>query len=301
MSPALNVSTRAARRRAIMAILGAALLFAVAGGCVKALGGEVPLAQVVLFRSFFALPVLLLLLREAGGWRVLRTTRPLDHAARTLFGLAGMAGTFYGIAHLPLATVTALGFTMPLFLTVLSVPLLGERVGIRRASAILVGFMGVLLMVLPGSDAPGGAALFPSLAVLAGAVGWALAMITIRRMGEAGEPGVAITIWFAAGSSLAALLASLPGWLWPTSREWVLLLAVGTISAVAQLLMTNAYRTAEPTVVAPFEYSGILWTTLLGAIIWAEMPGPSDGLGILILVASGLYIWHREATLGLKR
>jgi drug/metabolite transporter (DMT)-like permease len=301
MSTALNVPTRAARRRAILAILGAALLFAVAGGCVKALGGEVPLAQVVLFRSFFALPVLLLLLREAGGWRVLRTRRPRDHALRTFFGLVGMAATFHGIALLPLATVTALGFTMPLFLAALAVPLLGERVGIRRGSAILAGFVGVLLMVVPGTDAPAGTTLAPSLIVLVGAVAWALAMITIRRMGEAGESGVGITIWFSIGCSVAALLASLPGWLWPTPTQWAFLLAVGAISAVAQLLMTNAYRAAEPTVVAPFEYSGIVWTTAIGALFWAEMPGRWDAIGILILVGSGLYIWHREATLGLRR
>ena len=301
MSTALSASTRAARGRAILAILGAALLFASAGACVKALGNEVPLAQVVLFRSLFALPVLLLLLRGAGGWAALRTRQPMGHAWRTLFGLVGMAGAFYGIAHLPLATVTALGFTMPLFLTVLAVPLLGERVGLRRGSAVLVGFLGVLAMVLPGSDAAEGTALRPSLAVLAGAVGWALAMITIRRMGAAGESGVAITVWFALGCSAAAALASLPGWLWPTPTQWALLLAIGAISAFAQLLMTEAYRAAEPTVVAPFEYSGIFWTTLLGALFWREMPGWSDALGVLILVSSGLYIWHREAALGLRR
>jgi drug/metabolite transporter (DMT)-like permease len=273
---------------------------------VKALEGAVPLAQVVLFRSVFALPVLLLLLRGAGGWQALRTRRPLDHAWRTLFGLAGMLGAFHGITHLPLATVTALGFTMPLFLTVLAVPLLGERVGLRRGSAVVVGFLGVLAMLLPGTvspdaAAPDAAAFWPSLAVLGGAVGWALAMITIRRMGEAGESGVSITIWFALGCSLVAGLASLPGWLWPTPRQWALLLAIGTISAFAQLLMTEAYRAAEPTVVAPFEYSGILWTTLLGAFLWAEMPGRWDALGIAVLVGSGLYIWHREAALGLRR
>jgi drug/metabolite transporter (DMT)-like permease len=299
MSPALTDATRAARRRAILAILGAALLFALAAGCVKALGGEVPVAQVVLFRSLFALPVLLPLLRQAGGWSALRTARPLGHVARTLFGLIGMAGAFYGYAELPLATVTALGFTIPLFLTLLSVPLLGERVGLRRGGAVVVGFIGVLAMVLPRAEA--GTTLWPSLAVLAGAIGWALAMITIRRLGEAGEAGVSIVIWFAIGCSAAALLACIPGWVWPSPAQWGFLLAIGAISAFAQLLMTTAYRTAEPTLLAPFEYSGIVWTTLLGALLWAEAPGGWDALGIAILVASGLYIWHRETALGLKR
>jgi drug/metabolite transporter (DMT)-like permease len=303
MSPSLQitppVATRASRRRAILFILMAALLFALAACCVKALEGGVPLTQVLLFRSIFALPVLLPLLSQAGGWGAIRTAHPMGHVWRTLFGLIGMGGAFYGYATMPLATVTALGFTMPLFLTLLAVPLLGERVGWRRGSAVVVGFLGVLLMVRPtGADA---AELMPSLIVLVAALAWALSMITIRRMGEAGESGVSIVLWFAIGSSLVALLASVPGWVWPSAWQWLLLLGIGIISAGAQLLMTDAYRSGEPTLVAPFEYSGIIWTTLLGAIIWAEAPDGWDGLGIAVLVGSGLYIWWREVQLGLKR
>jgi len=292
-------ATRASRRRAILFILMAALLFALAACCVKALEGGVPLAQVVLFRSLFALPVLLPLVSQAGGWPALATRNPMGHVWRTLFGLVGMGGAFYGYATMPLATVTALGFTMPLFLTLLAVPLLGERVGWRRGSAVVVGFLGVLLMVRPtGAEA---AEILPSLIVLVAALAWALSMITIRRMGEAGESGVSIVLWFAIGSSAVAFLASLPVWVWPNAWQWLLLLGIGIVSALAQLLMTDAYRSGEPTLVAPFEYSGIIWTTLLGALIWAEAPDGWDGLGILILVASGLYIWWREAQLGLKR
>lgn len=292
-------ATRASRRRAILFILMAALLFALAACCVKALEGGVPLAQVVLFRSLFALPVLLPLLKQAGGWPALATRNPMGHVWRTLFGLVGMGGAFYGYATMPLATVTALGFTMPLFLTLLAVPLLGERVGWRRGSAVVVGFLGVLLMVRPtGADA---AEILPSLIVLVAALAWAMSMITIRRMGEAGESGVSIVLWFAIGSSLVSVLVSLPGWVWPTPWQWLLLLGIGIISAGAQLLMTDAYRSGEPTLVAPFEYSGIIWTTLLGALIWSEAPDGWDGLGILVLVASGLYIWWREVQLGLKR
>lgn len=299
MSRALQTAPRAGRRRAILAILGAAILFAGAAACVKALNGEVPLAQIVLFRSLFAFPVLLPLLRQAGGWAALRSDNPAGHVWRMVFGLIGMAGAFYGYATMPLAAVTALGFTMPLFLTLLAVPLLGEHVGWRRGLAVLVGFGGVLLMVRPwgAGDMP----LVPSLAVLVASLSWALAMITIRRMGEAGESGVSIVLWFAIGSSAVAAIASLPGWAWPTATQWALLLGIGMVSALAQLLMTEAYRAGEPTLVAPFEYSGIVWTTLLGALVWAEAPDLWDGAGILILVASGLYIWHREMQLGLKR
>jgi drug/metabolite transporter (DMT)-like permease len=302
MSRALQTVPRAGRRRAILAILGAAILFAGTSACVKGLNGEVPLAQIVLFRSLFAFPVLLPLLRQAGGWGALRSDNPAGHVWRTVFGLIGMVGAFYGYTTMPLAAVTALGFTMPLFLTLLAVPLLGETVGWRRGLAVLVGFGGVLLMVRPwGSEGGGDMPLMPSIVVLVAALSWALAMITIRRMGEAGESGVAIVLWFAIGSSAVAEVASLPGWVWPTATQWGLLLGIGMVSALAQLLMTEAYRAGEPTLVAPFEYSGIIWTTLLGAVIWAETPDLWDGVGILILIASGLYIWHREMQLGLKR
>ncbi len=291
---------RAVRQRAIFAILGAALLFAMAAACVKALHGAVPLMQLMLFRSLFALPVLLPLLRQAGGWQALKTTSPLGHAWRTFFGLVGMGTAFYGYATMPIAAVTALGFTMPLFLTLLAIPLLGETVGWRRSLAVAVGFAGVLLVVRPwsgGEDMP----LVPSLVVLAGALSWALAMITIRRMGQAGESGVSIVLWFAIGSSIVTGVLSIPGWIWPTPLQWALLFGIGMVSALAQLLMTEAYRSGETTVVAPFEYSGIIWTTLLGAVIWSEMPDPWDGAGVAVLVGSGLYIWYRETQLGIRR
>ncbi|MCB4822873.1 DMT family transporter [Roseicella aerolata] len=289
----------AARRRAVLMILGAAGIFSVAGALVKALGGQMPLAQVVLFRNLFAIPALLPLLWQAGGITALRTRNPGLHAARLAGGLMGMVGAFYGYAVLPLATVTALGFTMPLFLTLLSIPLLGERVGPRRGAAVLAGFGGVLLMTLP-AGASGGDPL-GILAVLLGALGWALAMITIRRMGDAGESNATIVLWFAIGATLVSALASLPGWVWPSPGQWALLAGIGLVSALAQVMMTEGYRRGEATLLAPFEYSAILWTTALGAVVWAELPDGWDFAGIAVLVASGLYIWHREVTLGLKR
>jgi drug/metabolite transporter (DMT)-like permease len=289
----------AARRHAVLMILGAACLFSLAGACVKTLGGQVPLAQVVLCRNMFAVLVLLPLLWRAGGLAALRTSHPGLHALRLVAGLGGMVASFYGLTVLPLATVTALGFTMPLFLTLLSIPLLGERVGPRRGAAVLAGFGGVLLMTLPGGAA--GANLGGLGAVLAGALAWALAMITIRRMGDAGEGNVAIVVWFALGAAGLSGLASLPGWVWPSATQWAFLAAIGVISAAAQVMMTEGYRRGEATLLAPFEYSAILWTTTLGVVFWAELPDGWDLAGIAVLVASGLYIWRREVTLGLRR
>jgi len=282
--------------RAILLVLGAACLFAGAAACVKGLGGEIPLAQVVLCRAAFALPIMLPLVWRAGGWSVLRSTQPFGHVARILCGLVGMAGAFHGYATLPLATVSALGFTMPLFLTLLCVPLLGERLDRARLAAVLVGFTGVLIMLRPGFGGEGlggpGTALDYA-AVLVAALAWALSMISIRWMGERGESGVSIVAWFAIGSSAVALVFALPVWVWPSAWQWLLLAGVGLISAAAQLLMTEAYRRGDTTLVAPFEYSGIVWTTAIGLLLWGEAPDGWDALGVVVLVGCGLFIWRQ--------
>jgi len=292
---AAHGARRAARIRAVACVAASAGLFAAAAAAVKALDGALPLSEVVLFRNLIPLPVLLLLahLRQPGGLGpVLRTRHPRRHAERLAAGLVGMYGSFYGYAHLPLATVTALNFTMPLFLTGLSVLLLGERVGRLRAAVAAAGFLGVLLMVQPGGEGsfqPAAVA-----AVLAAALGWALAMISIRRMGESGEPGITIVLWFAIGAAAVSGLLAIPVWVPPTPTQWALLGAVGLVSIGAQILMTAAYRAQDSTLLAPFEYSAILWTTALGALVWSEVPDLLDLAGFLVLVAAGITIWRLD-------
>jgi drug/metabolite transporter (DMT)-like permease len=137
--------------------------------------------------------------------------------------------------------------------------------------------------------------------VLMGAVGWALAMISIRRLGDAGESGVAIVLWFALSAAAVSGAACARGWVAPTAAQWLLLAGTGLVSAAAQVMMTEGYRRGEASLLAPFEYSAIIWTTLTGALVWTELPDGWDLAGIAVLVASGLYIWQREVALGLRR
>ncbi len=291
--PSLAADRASAHRRAILLVLAASATFGLAAAFAKALGGAVPLPEVILFRNVFALLALLPLALRQGGWALLRTKNPWGHVGRTLAGLLGMAATFYGYVHLPLAMVTALGFTMPFFLALLAVPLLGERVGWRRGIAVMIGFCGVLVMVRPGGGVAAGSG--PAIAfVLLGALGWALSMISIRRMGEAGEAGVTIVLWFAIGSAALAGIAAIPGWVWPAPLHWPLLVGIGLVSAVAQLLMTAAYRRGETTLLAPFEYSGIIWTTALGALLWHEFPDAWHFAGMAIVIGAGLMLWRQE-------
>jgi drug/metabolite transporter (DMT)-like permease len=286
-----DAALRRRRARAIASVIAAAATFAVAAALVKWIAPAIPTIQIVFFRSVVSLMALSPMIRREGGLKVLATRRLGWHMLRTLAGFGGMFTAFYGYARLPLAEVTALGFTMPLFLTALSIPLLGERVGIRRWSAVIIGFLGVLLILRPGA---GELALGPALVVVLGAVCWAIAMIAIRRMGELGESNVVIVAWFSIGGTVLAGALTLFAWVTPTAQQFAILVGVGLVSTLAQLLMTEAYRRGEASIVAPFEYTGILWTGLIGLVIWDERPAPTMLAGVAILVASGLYILHRE-------
>ena len=283
-----------ARRRAILCVLGSSASFTLAAALVKFSAERIPVSEIVLFRSLVAALCLLPMLRSAGGWPALRTRRPLGHLGRLAAGLAGMYGSFYGYGRLPLATVTALGFSMPIFLALLSAPLLGERLRPARALAVVVGLAGVLVVLRPwqgGSELPLG----PAAVVMGGVLFWALAMISIRRMGQAGERNVTIVLLFSLGSSVIAGVACIPVWVTPDLPILVALVGIGAISALAQVLMTEGYRSGEATMLAPFEYGAILYTVALGWLIWAEAPGPWEFIGIAVLVASGLLAWRLES------
>lgn len=262
-------------------------------GCVKLASAEIPVMEMVLFRNVFALVLLAPLAARQGGWAILRTRRPLGHVARGLAGFAGMTGAFYGYAHLPLAAVTALGFAMPLFLALLSAPLLNERVTPARAVSIAAGLLGVLLVIRPWEGA-GGLPLGPTGIVLLGVAAWAFSMITIRHMGRSGERNLTIVLIFALFCTAMSTVLAVPGWITPRPGLWLPLIGIGLISGIAQLLMTEGYRSGEASMLAPFEYSAIIYTLALGWAVWGETPGPWDTAGITVLITAGLFTWWRE-------
>jgi drug/metabolite transporter (DMT)-like permease len=292
---------RAARRHAILFVLSASATFTVGSAIVKALTTDFPIMEIVAFRATVGFLLLLPAIIRSGGFSVLATRRPVRHVQRTIYGFIGTITSVYGFGVLPLVTVTALGFAMPLILTVVSVPLLGERVGPRRATAVVVGLCGVMVMLRPwhvGVDAmPLGAVAI----VMAGVFTWSLSMINIRQMGDAGERNVTIVAWYSLGTASLAAIGCIGNWVMPTPWQFVALLCAGMTSGIAQLLMTEGYRAAETTLVAPFEYGAIIYATVLGIAIWGEWPDVWSLLGVVILIASGLYIWHREVTLGIRR
>lgn len=288
--------TEAAQRlkqHAILCVLGASASFTIAAALVKAVADTIPTVEIMLCRSFFALLVIAPLLRREGGLRALHTRQPWGHALRVAAGFAGMFGSFYGYAYLPLAMVTALGFSMPIFLTILSVPLLGERITAGRAFSVAAGLVGVLVVLRPWNN-EGAIELGPALIVVASVGAWALAMVSIRRMGQAGERNITIVLWFSIACTILSGLLSIPVWVWPTPLEWLALVGIGVVSGVAQLVMTEGYRNGEAMMLAPFEYGAIVYTVLLGWAIWGEVPGLWEAVGILFLIVAGLFTWLRE-------
>ena len=282
-----------ARRRAILLVLASSGSFTMAAALVKVAAPEIPTVELMLFRSFVALVLMVPWMLRAGGWAVLRTRRPWAHGLRSVAGLAGMFSTFYGLAHLPIATVTALGFAMPIFLAMLSVPMLGERLTWTRVATILAGLLGVLLVIRPWQGA-GGLPKFETGVVVAGVVAWAVAMASIRRMGQAGERNITIVVLFSLCCSVLSGALTIPVWVTPRPVMLWTLVAIGAISALAQLFMTEGYRSGEASMLAPFEYSAIFYTVLLGWAVWGEVPGPWEATGIAVLVGSGLFTWWRE-------
>lgn len=273
----------------IVMMLGSVLLFSLMNVLVKLVAATYPVTEVVFFRSLIALIPVGLTVAMQGGASSLRTARPLGHLWRSTVGMATMFLMFWSVDLLPLADATALNFTSPLFLTALSVPLLGERVGVHRWSAVAVGFVGVLILVRPGSDVLE----IGSLVAIGAALGQALAMIAIRQLSGTDSPNTIAFYFTVACTAISGF--TLPfAWVTPTWVDLGVLTAIGILGGGAQLLVTRAYTLTQAAVVAPFTYTSIVFATFFGWLIWNELPDAWSWVGIAIVVASGLYILHRE-------
>ncbi|HYC05279.1 MAG TPA: DMT family transporter [Azospirillaceae bacterium] len=265
------------------------LLFAVMDSLIKQLSTGYGTAQIVFFRAAFALLPLAVFVWRSGGWGQLRTGRPLSHVLRACVGAAAVFCFFKAFALLPLADVYALSFAAPLFVTALSVPLLKESVGWRRWAAVLVGFAGVLVMLRPGAGVLSVAALLP----LAGAFFYALTMLYVRHLSKT-ETSSAIVFYFMATLTVLGGVAMLQDWRTPDPADFALLALVGIIGGAAQITVTESFRLAPPSVVVPFEYSAMLWAVAFGWYFFGEVPDRWIAVGACIVIASGLYIIHRE-------
>lgn len=272
-------------RRGIALALTAVLLFTAMVALVKWLSAWFSPMQVGFFRASCALALCLPVLLAVDGPRGLRTSQPMAYVLRGLLGAGAIVTSFYAIAMLPIADWVAISFLVPLFVAALSGPFLGERVGWKRWIAILAGLAGVLIIVPPTGSA---SALALAVGVSSQAM-VAMALVLIRRMGER-ERTTTIVFYYMLSLTLITSVVAPAFWVPPAGADWALLALVGVIGGAAHLLVTAAYRIAPASVIAPFDYTGLLWALLIGWVIWSETPDANLLVGAPLVIASGLYV-----------
>ena len=268
--------------RGIAIILGAVFCFTLSDAMAKWLGQSMPATQINWIRYLVFVPFALALMPRGGAGRV-RVKQPGLQVLRGLL-LAGSALLYVlAIQTMPLAEANSVGFVSPLLITALSVVLLGEVVRPARWAAIVVGLLGVLVIVRPGTEAFQPAALL----VVASSSAWAVAVVLTRRM--AGHDPTATTLLWSAVGGLVAMTAVLPwGWAWPRAADWGLGVALGLVASGGQYLMVQAYRFAPASLLAPFSYSSLLWSMLLGWALFGALPDVWTLAGAVVIVAAGL-------------
>ncbi|WP_193185900.1 DMT family transporter [Nisaea sediminum] len=268
------------------------VIFSLMQANVKLLGARLDTFQIAFFRCAFGLAVILPFMFRAGS-HVFKTRRPLAHLLRGCLGAGAMACGFYSVTHMPLADATAISFAKPLFMIVLAVLFLNETVRWRRWSATAVGFLGVLIMVRPGSSEIG----FAAGIALLGTLFVALVVVVVKKLATTESP---LTILFSFGiiSTSIMTVPAILVWQEPTWSEMAMLLAVGALGSAGQACAVKGFKVGEATAVVPFDYSRLLFAGFIGFWLFGDVPGLHTLAGAGLIVASTLYIARREAQLG---
>jgi drug/metabolite transporter (DMT)-like permease len=273
--------------------LASVVCLAAMAACVKYLGPDVPPGQTVFFRGSMAMFVVAFVAWRTDGLHVLKTANWQAHALRSIAGTASMFCWFSALTMIPLAEMTAISFTIPLFLTVLAMLVLGERIHWYRWTALGIGFAGVVIIVAPQLASDVGSALGVTVG-LASAILASFALMFLRRM-SGREHVLTITFYFFLTSSSVGLLSALfGGWPMPTTSQWLVLLLIGVFGVGGQLLMTYSYRHAEASMLAPLDYVNLLVSVAIGFYVFAEIPHVSTWVGAPLVMAAGVIIIWRE-------
>lgn len=286
----MNTKTIRANRASLgisITVIGG-LCFAIQDAGIKWLTAEVAVLQVLFLRSLFGLVFLSASTIFSGERIALKVDRPWLLLTRTAINILCWVLFFYGLKYLPLATAVALFFSFPLFLAIVSIPLLGETVGMRRVVAIIVGFIGVLLITNPTAGLS-----VPALLMLGAAFGWAIAASLTRILGEKENTS---TLLFYTLVGFVVILLVPQYWVWDALEpdEYLLVTGVAFFGVIAQFAVTKAYTIASPSLIAPFEYTALIWSAVLGYLLWKDIPDTYAIAGAILIIGSGVYIIHRE-------
>ncbi|MFW5654758.1 MAG: DMT family transporter [Roseicyclus sp.] len=291
--------------RGIALKLASVCVFVAMASLIKATSDAVPPGQAVFFRSFFALPVIVVWLAMRHELHVgFRAANPIAHVWRGLVGTSAMGLSFTGLGLLPLPEVTAIGYAAPILVVVFAAMFLGEQVRAFRLSMVALGLAGVLVVLSPRLQVDPAAAnpteTLGAVVVLMAAVCAALAQVFVRKMVQT-ESTSAIVFYFSLTASALSLLTLPWGWTVPPAPASGLLVLAGLLGGVGQILLTSSYRHADASLIAPFEYASMILAIVVGYTVFSEVPTPAMLTGGAMIVAAGILIIWRERQLGLER
>ncbi|MES2671866.1 MAG: DMT family transporter [Pseudomonadota bacterium] len=288
--PNPHAAAGAHRWRAALFMLAAVGLFALMDAGLKLLTAHYPPMQISAMRGGASLPFVLVWVLSTVSVRSLFRVRWPLHLLRAVLGIMMMAPFVYALRTLPLSTAYTIFFVAPLLITALSVPILGERVGPRRWTAIVIGFLGVMVVLRPTGE---GVASLAGLAVLLAAFGYAVSAITVRVLART-DSSQSIVVWLLVSMTVGAGLLALPHWVPIRAEDLWLIAGIGIAGALGQYTITEAFRCGEASLIAPLEYSALLWGVLLDFSLWNVLPDAMTWVGAAIIVLSGLYLLRRE-------
>lgn len=280
---------KSATRGILYMVLGSALLTG-NDAVTKWLCQDLPVSQVWCLRAVPALLLILALAPRYGGYACLRPRNWAAQGMRAAVFVTTTALIVWGLSLIPLVEMSAILFAGPLFVVVLSVWMLGERVGLHRWLGVILGFVGVLLILRPGAAVFGLGALVALGAALTGA----LRDVLTRRLGATEHPLAILNVSNSAVLLIGFAIAPWAGWVSPAPAAWLLLGLNGLLNGGAHLFIIESLRVAEASAVAPYKYTSLLWSVLFSVLVFAHVPGPGTVTGALLVVAGGLYILRRE-------
>ena len=267
----------------------AMMMFSATDGAAKYLSSDIAPQQIIFLRFVIVLILILLFCIYRGQWNILKTTQPTLQILRGLLLAVCSLIFYFALKHLPLELCAAIGFVSPLFVTALSIPFLGERVGLRRWIAVLIGLLSVLMILRPGGVSFQLAMLLP----LGSSLCWAMALVLTRLM-RGSEQALTVLAWSSLVGVAAVFPLVWPVWVTPNASQWTILILLGVFNGLGQYLVIRAFMLASASLLAPFSYSIIIWSMLIGLIIFNSFPDGITLVGTAILIAAGLYIWYRE-------
>ncbi len=283
--------------RGILAMLLAVGFFSGMDALLKLLSQSYPALQVSALRGAASIPFVLLPVLVTGRWRDLKPVRWRMHLLRGVLAIVMLTTFVYSVRLLPLADAYSVFLAAPLIVTALSVPLLGERVDVRRWIAISIGLSGTLALLNPNAS---NTVTLGALAAIISAICYALSALSVRVLTRT-DTTVSMVFWFMLMLTVFGGVLAAPSWV-PVERDhWPLLLGVGVLGAFGQHFITEAFRHAPASVVAPFEYTALLWAVAIDWFFWEHAPNKRMFVGGAIIIASGLYLIHRERSDRLRR